>query len=1212
MKNIYQLVLLLFLIPHSSFAAIDLELTLTANKTEYSIYQQITYTLIIDNNGNETATGIKVKVPIAPGVAFSGSSTSNGSYNLFFQEWTLSTLEVNQSENMTLTIFTLNEDAPLPAFAQVITADQNDSDSTPNNGTCCEANEDDEAALIINPEGFVQQEADLSLNIGGNSAGGIEGDEFNLEVRMTNLGLAIATNIQIKLELSEGLDFASNPPSNFDANTGILSVSSIPSNAFEVIDIPVIIGNQSGGISYFGQIWSVDQNDPDSTPGNNTTQIRNEDDESGGIIQTNITDVNLEMEIDKNVVAADDLVVFTLDARKSSPVITTDIVINLGLPNNLEYVSHEFSDDFGIEVTQTYIPDQGIWTIETMEFSAPHEVNLYQLKVTAKVLSMTEPTIIGAEFLAHFPITDFDSNPNSFPNLFFDPDDFLHDEEDDEAIVTLFPTGSQPATIFGVTFRDGFRQGIDYLTVSKNQGINGMTIYLYEATDLSQPIQTLETFSNDIQRRGRYHFNHLDPSKNYIIQYTNQGGNIFNSFGNLLLGPVQQSPFLEPSNEFSQTIPVTPDEEVEIDFAWVDGEDCTLDSADADAICNDNNTTNPNDDTYNIRYSAAGKGAFSISGDLTVNNQEYPNNRLTPAETSYYLYPSFDTYEKWFEAELNLPVNGASSKTLTFTNDATLSDIPCEETIAVPAPSTCSQAIDIELNFEIDNIAPEPFQDVTITLNVTNAGSATAEDVEVELYLPDGGFPGDKFDNQIATSSQGSYEAAVQIWSIGDIGAGQMATLELQTNTPQLIEGETIPMFTQVTRAHGYDPDSDVNNDTDQIADEDDEGFILFGDNRKVDFELVEFYPVQATYNETDLVEFYMEVRNSNDAEIEMDGATIQIDLPSNFEFDSFEFADCQGNCFYSVFAEGNNGLTFFNLMPGESASTVVRYSVTGFTGTTDVFAQVASQIQGDIDSAPNNGICCTVQEDDEAVAQVEIGGGTNPTEGVDLELEYTTDSPTFNRWTTVNYTLTASNAGTEAASNIVIDVPIPNGLAFTSQTTSNGNFNLFSQTWTIPNLAAGDSETLNLTLFTLVNDPVTNFAQVKSMDQDDVDSTPNNNAGIIPQEDDEAAVTISPAGSAGGKNALEGVIDQSTTLKLYELFPVPALDNLQVVFGTAGNQVSVVLYDIHGKLLKRTSHRVLKGENALQLEVSDLAAGFYTISLETPEGFVRGKFLKQ
>lgn len=235
-------------------------------------------------------------------------------------------------------------------------------------------------------------------------------------------------------------------------------------------------------------------------------------------------------------------------------------------------------------------------------------------------------------------------------------------------------------------------------------------------------------------------------------------------------------------------------------------------------------------------------------------------------------------------------------------------------------------------------------------------------------------------------------------------------------------------------------------------------------------------------------------------------------------------------------------------------------------------------------------------------------------TEGVDIELQYTVDKPNYQQWEKIKYTLTATNSGTEKATNLVISDPIPFGMAFTSRIVSTGTYNLWFQTWTIPELAAGETATLELTIFTLLNDSkIVKFAQVKSLDQTDIDSTPNNNNTKIPQEDDEAAISISPiGGSGGGKNALENPIAESGALKLYNLFPVPADDELNIIFGTGGFQANVLLYDANGKLLERQSLRVNQGENMLQLKVSQLVAGFYTISIETPEGFVRGKFLKQ
>ncbi|MGB0931421.1 MAG: CARDB domain-containing protein, partial [Chitinophagales bacterium] len=209
------------------------------------------------------------------------------------------------------------------------------------------------------------------------------------------------------------------------------------------------------------------------------------------------------------------------------------------------------------------------------------------------------------------------------------------------------------------------------------------------------------------------------------------------------------------------------------------------------------------------------------------------------------------------------------------------------------------------------------------------------------------------------------------------------------------------------------------------------------------------------------------------------------------------------------------------------------------------------------------------------------IPEGDIQVEGVDIELDYTVDVPTYRQWQKVNYTLTATNTGTEAATNLVISDPIPFGMAFTSKIVSTGTYNLWHQTWTIPQLAAGETATLDITLFTLINDAtIVKFAQVKSLDQTDEDSTPNNNNTTIPQEDDETAVSISPIGGGGGKNALDNPIAQAGNLKLYNLFPVPADDHINLVFGTDGFHVNVLLYDVNGRLLKRQSLQVNRGEN--------------------------------
>jgi len=65
--------------------------------------------------------------------------------------WQIGILESGESAILTLNIIG-KEFLKIPIYGQVQSADGNDSNSTPGNGTCCETNEDDEAVVLLNPQ----------------------------------------------------------------------------------------------------------------------------------------------------------------------------------------------------------------------------------------------------------------------------------------------------------------------------------------------------------------------------------------------------------------------------------------------------------------------------------------------------------------------------------------------------------------------------------------------------------------------------------------------------------------------------------------------------------------------------------------------------------------------------------------------------------------------------------------------------------------------------------------------------------------------------------------------------------------------------------------------------------------------------------------------------------------------------------------------------
>ncbi len=305
-----------------------------------------------------------------------------------------------------------------------------------------------------------------------------------------------------------------------------------------------------------------------------------------------------------------------------------------------------------------------------------------------------------------------------------------------------------------------------------------------------------------------------------------------------------------------------------------------------------------------------------------------------------------------------------------------------------------------------------------------------------------------------------------------------------------------------------------------------------------------------------------------------------------------------------------------------------------------DVFAQVATMDQTDANSTPANGVCCVPREDDEAVLTLNEGAGcictteiapvcgfngvtysnaclaicagiTEYTEGacstntglIDLSLEMLVDKPNFLIYETVTTSLMLRNEGEAAARNITIRLEgYQDEMAYAFHATSAGEFIDWVGDWKIPLLAAGETATLDLGLFTLQDsEPHTIFGQVVSASPMDVDSNPASNDGIVPVEDDEAAVTIVPTNNLNGNTAdfrNKGASTQSFVIQ--QLLPNPATDQLNVrVFSKVNTEIKIQVLNPQGQLIFEQTESVSEGVNFAKIAVDDLPSGMYFILLD-------------
>jgi uncharacterized repeat protein (TIGR01451 family) len=128
----------------------DLALTKTVNNSSPLVNTNVVFTLTLTNNGPNTATNVSVRDLLPSGFTFVSATPSQGTYNPVTGIWTVGTVQAPPNPNTaTLQITaTVNEFGTYQNTAQVISSDQADPDSVPNNSVPAE---DDQASLIIAP-----------------------------------------------------------------------------------------------------------------------------------------------------------------------------------------------------------------------------------------------------------------------------------------------------------------------------------------------------------------------------------------------------------------------------------------------------------------------------------------------------------------------------------------------------------------------------------------------------------------------------------------------------------------------------------------------------------------------------------------------------------------------------------------------------------------------------------------------------------------------------------------------------------------------------------------------------------------------------------------------------------------------------------------------------------------------------------------------------
>ncbi len=248
---------------------IDLSITKGVDDATPDVDQDVTFTVVVTNSGAAAATGVSVRDLLPAGLAFVGAVATQGTYDSASGLWQVGTVASAGSQTLTVTA-TVTTPGTKTNSAEVWTAAEFDIDSTPGNGN---ASEDDMASVSLTPTLI-----DLEVTKVVNTPTPLISTPVTFTITVGNTGPDTATGVTVADPLPAGLVYQSSTASvgTYDSITGIWAVGSLASGQVETLAITARVTTPGTKVNT-AQIWTANQFDSDSTPGND---VPTEDDQA--------------------------------------------------------------------------------------------------------------------------------------------------------------------------------------------------------------------------------------------------------------------------------------------------------------------------------------------------------------------------------------------------------------------------------------------------------------------------------------------------------------------------------------------------------------------------------------------------------------------------------------------------------------------------------------------------------------------------------------------------------------------------------------------------------------------------------------------------------------------------------------------------------------------------------------------------------------------
>lgn len=1024
--------------------SIDLSLVKTAEPTLVIVGNAVTYTLEVSNAGPSTATGVEVKDELPAGIAFSNASATQGQYSVGTSVWTVGAISPASSQRLTL-VGTVESPGPKTNTAEVIAADQVDIDSTPNNG---DPTEDDQSSVTIQAP-----EADLSLSMTVTNNAPSVGQEISFVITVNNKGQDTATGVSVRDVLPVGLEYISSSTTagQYTSSTGIWELGSISvgGNVTLTINAKATTANE---LTNTAEVFASDQWDPNSTPANNDPS---EDDQDSQTIGATQIDLSVSKTVDNATPNLNDTVTFTVDVANAGPSDASGVEVQDILPSGLAFVGFTAS-------TGTYISSTGQWVVGLIPSQESKQLRI-QARVTdvAAMVNMAQVTKADQE--------DVDSTPGNGS-----------EGEDDQSSVAITPQQADLELSKAVdNDRANVGQEVVFTIVVSNQGPNAATnVIVTDQLPDGITFRSGQTPQGSSYNAGTgvWDVGAIPAGAQRTLTIV---GSIDSPDPQQNMAQVSSADQYDPdstpgnglgSEDDQQSVTITPPV---IDISVTKGIDVARPIfGQPIRYTVQVNNAGPNDATNLVV-----KDDLPAGLTFSASSADSGSYNLGAGEWSVGSLASGATATLTIDAVVNTIVsttNVAEVKSVDqYDSDSTPSNADPTEDDYGSASFELATA-DLSVTKEVDNAKPNVGDPVHFTITVTNGGQDTATGVTLLDALPDG------LAYERSVAGVGSYDATSGIWDVGELAVQQTATL---TITAKSTNDTPLTNTVQVATLDQLDPDATPGNN---VPSEDDQASVnVVG--QQIDLSVTKVVDNERP-NVGDLVHFTVSLANSRVTEAT--GVSVRDPLPSGLNYKSHIASRGSYNPSSGVWDVGQ-------VANGEVLTLNLTAEVTA-VGTLDNVAEVLTANQPDINSSPNNN---DPNENDQASATV-------TPQVADLQLVKSVDNerPDVNQVSL--FTITVTNLGPDAATGVAVTDQLPDGLAYSADQPSRGTFDSGTGVWTIGQIDPNEVVTLQLGAQVESIGVKENSAEITASDQADPNSTPGNN---VPGENDQDAVSVRP-----------------------------------------------------------------------------------------------------